>query len=250
MVTRASIDVDEQASQLVLKNEFLARAKSLSNLPELYRGPQLTLLFAEALAIGIRAQAEFFLAAYGDSTGREYWSAQLSEPILLSKFAYVLAVHLAERADQLEPVTVAIIWAFRDAAEAGEDWVVGDTASLLTLNNRQRSFESLGKVKVHPRPAVLWLLSKPKRQHLIPMSFRSFLQINQIADEPRPLTERIAERTADDYFNDQQRQGRRPTIKGLEKAARNAGFRGGRDFLRGAFRRRLEPRRGRPSKDD
>ena len=122
MVKPASMGSDKQASKLVLKNEFLTRARSLSNLPEVYRGPRLVSLLAEALAIGIRAEAEFFLAAYGDFTGQGYWYVQLLEPILLYKFAYALAVHVAESADQLEPATVALIWAFRDAAEAGEDW--------------------------------------------------------------------------------------------------------------------------------
>ena len=240
----------DPARQLVLKNEYVARAKALSTLPEAYRGPLLTSLFAEALAIGIRAEAEFFLAVYGDPSGREYWHVQLSEPILLYKFAYTLAVHAAERAEQLESATIAIIWAFRDAAQGGEDWFIGDTTPLLALNNRQRSFESLGRIKVYPRAAVTWLLSKRKRMYLVSESLQTFLQFDPTPGRTRPLTEQAAERFVDDYINDEQGQGRRPKIGGLEKAARKAGFRGGRDYLRAAFRRRIEPRRGRPSKDD
>jgi hypothetical protein len=237
---------DHPARQLV-KNEYLGRAKVTSTLPEAYRGPLLTSLLAEALAIGICAEADFFLAAYGDPSGREYWHAHLSEPILLYKFAYALAVHVAERADQLEPATIAIIWAFRDAAEAGEDWLHGETAPLLALENKQRSFETLGKIKVRPRAAVHWLLTKPKCQHLVAASLRSFSQFNQISDQPRPLTERTADRITEDYINEMQRQGKRPTIKGLEATAKKAGFRGGRQYLRAAFNQRIGRGRGRPA---
>jgi hypothetical protein len=250
MVTPTSMHSDEKASKLVLKNEFLARAKSLSKLPEVYRGPRLTLLLAEALAIGIRAEAEFLLATYGDSSGREYWHAQLSEPILLYKFAYTLAVHAAERVEQLEQATIAIIWSFRDAAEGGEDWFIGDTTPLLVLENRQRSFENLGRIKVYPRAAVTWLLSKPRRVNLVPECLRTFLQFNSTLGRTRHLTKKAAERFVDDFINDEQGQGRRPNMESLEKAAKKAGFRGGRDHLRAAFRCRIESRRGRPSKDD
>jgi hypothetical protein len=239
---------DDPARQLVLKDEYVARAKALSTLPEAIRGPLLTSLLAEALAIGIRAETEFFLAAYGDPSGREYWHAQLSEPPLLFKFAYVLAVHVAERADQLEPATIAIIWAFRDAAEAGEDWLRGEIAPLLALENKQRSFETLGKIKVRPRAAVHWLLTKPKCQHLVAASLRSFLQLNQISDQPRSLSKRTADRTTEDYINEMHGQGKRPTIKGLEATAKKAGLRGGRQYLRAAFNKRIGRGRGRPAK--
>jgi hypothetical protein len=247
MVTPARMGSNEQASKLVLKNEFLVRAKLLSNLPEVYRGPRLTLLLAEALAFGIRAEAEFFLAAYGDSTGRGYWYVQLSEPILLYKFAYVLAVHVAESADQLEPATIALIWAFRDAAEAGEDWLVGDTAPLLALQNRQRNFETLGKIKVRPRAAVHWLLSKPKRRHFVAASLRSFVQVDTVSIQS-PRAKQRTEDFVDDYINGEQRQGRRPTIGGLEAAAKEADLRGRRERLRAAFNQRVGGRRGRPAK--
>jgi hypothetical protein len=247
MVIPARVDSNEQASKLVLRNEVLARAKSLSNLPEVYRAPRLILLLAEVLAIGIRAEAECFLAAYGDSTGKGYWYVQLSEPIPLYKFAYALAVHVAERADQLEPATIALIWAFRDAAEAGEDWLVGDTAPLLALENRQRSFETLGKIKVRPRAAVHWLLSKPKCQHLVAASLRSFVQVDSVSSQS-PRAKQRTEDFVDNFINGEQRQARRPTIEGLEAVAKEAGLRGRREQLRAAFNQRMGGRRGRTAK--
>jgi hypothetical protein len=159
---------NEQASQLALKQRFLDRAKALSNLAEVARCPQVTLLICETVAFGVRAEAEIFQAAYGDPRGRKYWDAHLSEAIPVYSLAHVLSAHLAEKVEQLEMARIAIIRAFRDAAEAGERWFTGDTSSLLAMEYGQTNFENLGKLKVHPRAAVEWLLSKPKREHLVP----------------------------------------------------------------------------------
>jgi hypothetical protein len=242
---------NEQANQLALKQQFVDRAKALSNLPEVFRCPQVTLLICETVAFGVRAEAEILQAAYCDPGGRKYWDAHLSEAIPVYSLAHVLSAHLAERVEQLEMARIAIIRAFRDAAEAGERWFTGDTSSLLAMEYGQTNLENLGKLKVHPRAAVEWLLSKPKREHLVPDSLRRFLQSR---GEPtaarRPITEKIAERFVASYLNGEQAAGRRPTLSGLEAAAKKAGLRGGRENLRAAFRRspRVEVRRGRPTK--
>ena len=57
---------------------------------------------------------------------------------------------------------IAIIRAFRDAAEAGERWFTGDTTPLLAVEDGQTNFEGLAKIKLYPRAAVDWLLSKPR----------------------------------------------------------------------------------------
>ena len=231
-----------------LNDEFLARAKSLAKLPEVFRSSQVTLLLAEALATGYRLEAEIFGAAYDDTAGREYWKAQLSEPILVYKLAHVLSVHAAENVDVQESAKIATILTFRDAAEGGEDWFIGDTNPLLRMESGQTDFASLGRIKLHPRAAIAWLLRKPKRRHLVPESLRSFLQFDENSGKPRPLSESRAERETDDYINVMQGQGKRPTIKGLEAAAKKAGFRGGRKYLRTAFNRRMGRRRGRPKR--
>ena len=93
----------------------------------------------------------------------------------------------------------------------------------------------LGKVKVHPRAAVEWLLSKPKREHLVPNSLRRFLQsagnpANANAPTaPRPVTEKIAERFVANYIDGEQAAGRSPTLVGLEAAAKEADMRGCRE---------------------
>jgi hypothetical protein len=248
MITPAGMESDDQASRLVLKNEFLARAKSLSNLREVFRSSLVTQILTDALAVGLRLEAEIFEEAYGDPAGSGYWKTQLSEPLLVGKFAKVLAVHAAERAADLTYATEAIIKGFREAAQEGEEWFVAETEPLLAFAKGRASCEDSVKVKIYPRAAVSWLLSKPKREHLVADSLRSFLQVDQVDGKPRPVTEKTAERFVDSYINSEQGQGRRPTLKGLEAAAKKANLRGGREYLRAAFHQYIETKRGRPTK--
>jgi hypothetical protein len=224
-----------------LKEDFLDRAKDLSKEREIYRCTLLTSLISESIPFGVCAEGEFFVAAYGDPAGRAYWDAHLSEPILVGKFAYLSSVHLPLKADQLETVRTAIILALRDAAAAGERWFIGDTAPLLAFEGRTSDFETLVKIKVRPRRAVEWLLSKPKREHLVPSSLRAFLEVERdhsaAQTNPPRVTRKNADRFAAEYINGEKAARRRPTLAGFEAAARNAGLRGGREILRDAFRR-------------
>jgi hypothetical protein len=244
----------EQANDLALKQRFLDRATALSNQAEVLRGIQVALLMSEAIASGVRAEADIFQAAYGDPTGQRYWDAHLSEPIPVHLLAYILSAHLAEKIDQLETGKIAIIWAFRDAAEAGERWFFGDATPLLEMNHGQTECGNLGQVKVHPHAAVEWLLSKPKREHLVPTSLRRFLQSGEDLKNSkartalRPVNQKIAKRFTANYVHGEQAAGRSPTLVGLEAAAKEAGMRGGREYLRTAFRQLRAVRRGRPPK--
>ena len=98
--------------------------------------------------------------------------------------------------EQLELARIAIIRAFRDAAHAGERWFTGETTLLLAMEEGQTNFEGLGKVKVHPHAAVEWLLSKPKREHLVPESLSRSLQSGgeptngNAPTAPRPVTKK------------------------------------------------------------
>jgi hypothetical protein len=239
-----------------LEQQFLDRAKALSNVAEVFRCLEVTILIGDMVAFGVRDEAKIFEAAYGDPSGQKYWDAHLSEPIRVYTLAHVLSAHLGEQAEQVEMARIAIIRAFRDAAEAGERWFTGDTTPLLAVEDGQTNFEGLAKIKLHPRPAVEWLLSKIKREHLVPKSLQKFFQSggeSTNAKAPtarRPVTEKIAERFVVHYIDSEQAAGRSPTLRALEAAAKNAGMHGGREYLRAAFRRsrRVEVRRGRPSK--
>ena len=210
-----------------LEQQFLDRAKALTNVAEVFRCVQVTMLICEMVAFGVRAEAKIFEAAYGEPSGQKYWDAHLSEPIRVYTLAHVLSVHLAEQAEQVEMARIAIIRAFRDAAEAGERWFTGDTTPLLAVEDGQTNFEGLAKIKLYPRPAVEWLLSKPKREHLVPKSLQKFLRFGgepTNAKAPaarRPVTEKNAERFAANYINSEQAAGRPPpsaALKPLRKA--------------------------------
>jgi hypothetical protein len=163
-----------------LKQRFLFRAEALSDQPEVFRCQGVTQLISEMVAFGVRAEAEVFQAAYGDSSGQKYWDAHLSEAIPVFPLAYILSVHLPVGVERLEYARFSILCAFRDAAEAGESWFIGETTPLSAVKYGQTS-EELGTVKVHPRAAVEWLLSKPRREHLVPESLRRRLQPNKLS---------------------------------------------------------------------
>ena len=69
----------------------------LSNVAEVFRCSEVTMLVCEMVAFGVRAEPKIFEAAYGDPSGQKYWEANLSEPITSLHLAHVLSVHLAER---------------------------------------------------------------------------------------------------------------------------------------------------------
>jgi hypothetical protein len=55
--------------------------------------------------------------------------------------------------------------------------------------------------------------------------------------QTRPLAAKRAETFVNEYIEQEKLASRTPTLKGVEKAARDAGFTGGREFLRTAFRK-------------
>jgi len=63
----------------------------------------------------------------------------------------------------------------------------------------------------------------------------------------RPLTEKAAQQFIEKYIVGKEERGERPTLKDAEAAAHNAGYRGGRHYLRTAFHKLLGPvKLGRP----
>jgi hypothetical protein len=133
-----------------LEQQFLDRAKALTNVAEVFRCVQVSMLLCEMVAFGVRAEAKIFEAAYGEPSGQKYWDAHLSEPIRVYKLAHVLSAHLAEQAEQLEMARIAVIRAFRDAAEAGERWFTGDTTLLLAVEDGQTNFEGFPRSSFIP----------------------------------------------------------------------------------------------------
>jgi hypothetical protein len=234
-----------------LKQKFVDRARSLSKESENSRSTLMTALIAESVGLGVAGESEYFTPAYGDPTGSDYWNAYLSEPMRVGAFAYLLSVHLPLNPEQFESAKIAITLALRDAAAAGERLFVGNFAPLLAFESAKRDFSVLIDVRVRPRAAVEWLLSKPRREHLIPGSLRIFVKDRSMSSaNPRPLTMKNAERFVAKFADEEKKAGRHPTLKGLEAAARKAGLRGGRQYLRDAFHRAPDVvvKEGRPSK--
>jgi hypothetical protein len=64
----------------------------------------------------------------------------------------------------------------------------------------------------------------------------------------QPLTKKAAERFTNKYIAEEQASNRHPTMRGLAAAASKARYRGGREFLRAAYRGMLPVQRGRPHK--
>jgi hypothetical protein len=175
----------------------------------------------------------------------------LSEPIHVGAFAYLLSAHLPLKAEQLEYAKTAITQALQDAAAVGERLFAGEIAPLLAFECSKRDYGTLINIRVRPRAAIEWLLSKPKREHLVPDSLRKFMEDLTVgSNKRRHLTRKAAEGFVAEFVNCEKKAGRVPILKGLEAAAKAAGFRGGRHHLRDAFHHHPEivVKEGRPSK--
>jgi hypothetical protein len=171
------------------EQRFLEQAKALSERPNFVRYLAVTQLICDAVAFGIRDDAELFLAAYDDPKGNDYWEAHLSVAIPLLTLANLLSAHSSKNIEELENRRFATLRAFRGAAEAGERWFVGATEPLLAVEEFGHTPEGLSKARVQPRPAVEWLLGKPIFRYLVPESLELFLRnetITAAATEKRP----------------------------------------------------------------
>jgi hypothetical protein len=163
------------SSDLAAKQRFLVQATALSERPKSVRYREVTQLICDALAFGIRDEAEIFRAAYGDSGGNDYWEAYLSVAIPAVLLASVLSVHTSKNIEERENRQFATLRAFRGAAETGEPWFTGTTEPILTVEEFGHPPDGLSKVRVQPRAAVEWLLSKSIFEHLVPESLHRYL---------------------------------------------------------------------------
>ena len=85
----------------------------LSNVAEVFRCSEVTMLVCEMVAFGVRAEQDF----RGRLRRPERAKILGGQPIRTDTslhLAHVLSVHLAERTEQMEMAMVAIIRAFRD----------------------------------------------------------------------------------------------------------------------------------------
>ena len=169
-------DNDDRADIEQRKQQILLRAEALANSPEYIRSPLVMQLICDAKAFGLCTEAEIFQHAYGDPSGRMYWDARLSEPTPLNLLADLLCVHHDKNFRDIDYAKIAILRAFRDAAQAGETWFLGNTAPLLDMRDGCGPLEGLDEVKIRPRDAVVWMLSKPMRRDFVPAGLQALLE--------------------------------------------------------------------------
>jgi hypothetical protein len=138
------------------KDKILDRAAAAFLLPEGIRCERVKELMRDAAFSGLNIEAEIFEAAYGDPRGTEYWKSHLSEVLAIESLADLLSVHLVQRDQNIEQTQSAII------------------STLYAAINRFEIPPLLGVShgEIEPSSAVKFLLSKPKREHLVPQSLR------------------------------------------------------------------------------
>jgi len=83
------------------KQRFREQAMALAERPKFVRYRAVTQLICDALAFGIRDEAEIFRAAYGNPSGKDYWDAYLAVAIPVSSLANVLSAHLSKNIEDL-----------------------------------------------------------------------------------------------------------------------------------------------------
>jgi hypothetical protein len=114
----------------------------------------------------------------GYRDANEYWSDAMSEPMKVSSFAYLLEGYFLNPAlDGCNLYRLEIGGALRSAKDAGEQWFIEVPDKELML---------------HPRKAAAWLLSKPKRRHLLPPGLATFLQSSERRDAPESSLKTVA----------------------------------------------------------
>jgi len=104
----------------------------------------------------------------------EYWADATSEPMEVSKFVHRLVIHFLTPSEDGDYYKRDLEVALHTAAVNGESWFI----------------EVPGKeCKLRPRDAAQWLLSMPKREHLVPVGLRAFLEDSQTSAtaDPAPI---------------------------------------------------------------
>jgi hypothetical protein len=148
--------------------DLVAKAAAISNSPEIVRFTIVTALIGEGRSFW-RGTDEEILSAAGYRDANEYWHVATSEPTKAVSFVHLLVVHLSDPTTSDNSVLErSIQTAFGIARQAGETWFIKDATE-------RGPEDDLDRLMLHPREAALWLLSKPKKRHLVPPSLRAFL---------------------------------------------------------------------------
>lgn len=125
---------------------------------------------------------------------------------------------------------------FQLASSAHQDvpelWKCSSCA--LAFKGAESDFGHLIDVKVHPRPAALWLLSCAKHEYFIPDSLRAFIEC-QPTRKQRMVSRKNVQAFVTEYIRSEKEAGRNHAQVGLEAAAKEAGFHVRRELLREVY---------------
>jgi hypothetical protein len=155
---------------------IVAQAELCANSNEAVRCAIVTSLIGQSRSFWCGTDEEIFAAA-GYRDANEYWHVATSEPMEALSFAHLLAIHLIDpreglisEFDKRTVTRMSIDAALCQALKTGESWFIRDP------HKPDGAPDNLNYFMLHPRPAAEWFLARPKRRHLIPPSFRAFLE--------------------------------------------------------------------------
>ena len=117
-----------------LEQQFLDRAKALTNVAEVYRCLQVTMLICDMVAFGVRAEAKIFEAAYGEHSTPTPAETKAKKGLFLKALATGRAPGCAAEAVGIARST-AYAWKTEDAAFAAL-WVEAVERSLDRLQTK------------------------------------------------------------------------------------------------------------------
>lgn len=120
---------------------------------------------------GIGTSDEDIFVGAGHRDAHEYWQDAMSEPMYVLSFAHLLKQHQDDPSgDPNNLLQISIESALCFARKTGETWFITDP------HNPERGPDDLNRLMLHPHRAAEWLLSLPKRKHLVPPALRAFLE--------------------------------------------------------------------------
>jgi hypothetical protein len=192
---------------------ILAQASQLANSPERVRSTIVTTLIGQARSEGWLDREEEICKAAGYPSADDYWRTKMSEAMKALSFAHLLAVHQLDPTEQLSvasrrprrysnttpfdpertQVRALVDSALLRALEASETWFIGAAP----VHGRAATLSDLNALKLHPRAAAEWLLSRPRWQQLVPSGLRAFRERSNSppAEHQAPGSETTAEPT-------------------------------------------------------
>jgi hypothetical protein len=172
------------AARIIVETGWLIG--TLPHAPDRTRLVTARLLIAKERSLGTTRSDDEICKQAGFSGGAsEYWRDALAEPMREDSFVHMLAIHFAS--PSLEgsapyydaDLREALLSAFKNA----EPWFI----------------EILGEERrLRPREAVAYLLSMPRRRHLVPPSLKAFLESQRLSATtsiPATETRRQSKRT-------------------------------------------------------